>query len=71
MKTCAGCSPIENKTHLSRVPSCLEPIVFASGSADAAARSRHSSYQCMACDRIWIFEGRSGYSSLTTYQRAA
>jgi hypothetical protein len=72
MTACAGCSPIQNQMSDARLPSCLERIVFPyNGYQSASSRiSLRPSYQCLACDAIWMFDEQRGYMSQRLRQAA-
>ena len=72
MNHCAGCSPIQNQKTDQRIPTCLERIVFPySAYRQAAKASPMSSYQCLACGTIWMYDDVAGYESQRSLKQAA
>ena len=45
--------------------------MFANSAIGSAAKFRNPSYQCLACNRLWIFRESLGYQAQLPLKRAA
>jgi hypothetical protein len=73
MSQCAGCLPVKNRMQATQLPSCLELIVFPNSAMQPPSirLARHPSYQCLACDRVWLHDEHKGYQTSQQFQKAA